>query len=184
MKDYTVIFTDWMKLLDKDVASRKKFIDSLHFETQKGFDVVVRIATEELHSQVSDTQLLEKISKELEFSLSVCVLSGYMLFLVDSGIDPLKDNLIARTETNELGNRWIADYEKDEGKSLLLKVDPILSMFLEKTQQGETNRLFVVHPEIIESSYKHIGKIQTFFNWAAHQGFIVGVLEQELFNKQ
>ncbi len=181
MKDYVTIWTEWMKLLNKDVKSRKQFLDSLHFETQKGFDVIVRIATEELEQQVSDKHLLKKINEELEFSLSVCVLSGYLLFLVSLEIDPKKENLIARTQTNKLGNVWIENYDKDQGRSLLLKIDPILSLFLEKTKQSELNRMIYIFPEVIKFSYEQVGKIETFLSWASHQGFILGILEQELF---
>ncbi len=181
IKDYELIWTQWMQQLGQDIKSRKEFLDSLHFETQKGFDVIVRIATEELEVQVLDKQLLGKIRQELEFSLSVCVLSGYILFLVASEIDPKKENLVARTQTNELGNTWIKNYEKDQGRSLLLKIDHILSFFLEKTKQNELNRIIYVFPDVIKLSYEQFGKIETFLNWTAHQGFILGILEQELF---
>lgn len=181
MKDYESIWTKWMELLSQDIKSRKQFLDYLHFETQKGFDVIVRIAIEELEQQILDKPLLEKIRADLEFSLSVCVFSGYILFLVSLEIDPKKENLVARSQTNELGNVWIQNYEKDQGKSLLLKIDPIFSLYLEKTKQSEMNKIMYAFPEIIKSSYEQIGKIETFINWAAHQGFILGILEQELF---
>lgn len=181
MEDYKSIFVQWTGLLNQDIKSRKQFLEFLHLETQKGFDVIVRIAIEELEQQVTEKPLLEKIRQELETSFSVCVFSGYLLFLVSSEIDPKKENLVARSQTNELGSVWIQNYEKDQGKSLLLKIDPILSLFLEKTKQSEMNKIMYVFPEIIKSSYEQIGKIETFLNWAVHQGFILGILEQELF---
>jgi len=142
--------------------------------------VVVRVAIEESEDQIKDSAFFNQIKDFYEASLSLCVLSGYALFLVESKIDPIDTNLVVNIETNELGNLWFKEYEKNEHKDLLLEIDPILSMFLEKIKQDEIDKMLTEYEDMAAASFKDVSVIDTFLNWSLHQGFILAMLEQKL----
>lgn len=182
MKDYKSLWEKWFSLVNQNLPSRKRLLDALHMETQKGFDVITRIATEELMNRIKK-EIFHKVKDNVEASIALCVLSGYSLFLVDARIDPLKENFVDNTAVSDLGNLWMKHYENDRETSLLGNIDPVLSMFLEKVAQNEINRLFVMQPLLIDLPYRQVGHVESFYNWASHQGFILGILERQLIHK-
>ena len=184
VKDYRTIWIKWIALLHTDAKLRTEILRSLHIEVTNGLDVITRIAVEELENKVSEKDLFILTKDAIESSLAFSVWGGYMLFLIANNIDPEKENLIARGETNNLGNEWTKNYDKDQTKSLLAQIDPLLTLILEKETQERINTLFAAYPQLVEIRYKEIGYIDTFENWAAYQGFILGFLEQELFSKK
>ena len=97
----------------------------------------------------------------------------------DSNIDPQAINLLAQESTNGLGSEWVKNYDADMNKSLLEKIDPILSLIMEKETQEKMNRLLVEFRDLAELKYKDMNIIETFINWSAHQGYILGMLENE-----
>ena len=180
MRDCKSIWERWYTLINTDSA--KKTLDLLHLEVHKGFDVITQISIEELQNKLKK-ELFDSIKEDLEMSLAICIWNGYALFLTDNNLDPVKDNFVARTETNELGNKWMENYTKDQSKELLMNIDPVLSMFLEKVMQNELNKLFYTKPEVADSPYKEVGHIENFYIWASHQGYILGLLENQLQKK-
>lgn len=184
MIDYKDVWVKWMTFLNMDLKFRKEFLESLNLEVMKGFDVVAQIATEEVEIDFSDKKTFNDIKLELGAIFSHSVWAGYALFLVFEGIDPEKENLIANTATGELGNIWMDSHEKDKGKSYISKIDPFLSMFIEKNTALLINQLFLQYPTIQKSPYSQVAGIEIFSNWAAHQGYIFGMIEKELNSKK
>jgi hypothetical protein len=183
-KNYEDIWKRWLLFLTVDIKKRKEILDAIHIEVKQGFDVVIKIAVEESEQQIENKVLFGEIKNFYEASLSLCVFYGYSLFLVDNHIDPIKENLLINSETNELGNRWMEEHEKDQHRELILKIDPILSLFLEKIKQDELNKMLVEYEMLRSASYRDVNMLDTFLNWSSHQGFILAMLEFSLIKKE
>lgn len=183
MKDYQSILIKWMALFDVDEKIRKEILDSLHEEVKKGFDVITKVALEELGVKFKDDTNFPRIKTIIESLLSFSVFGGYMLYLISMAVDPVIKQLYKNEKTVELGNVWMDNYQKDQGKSLMMKIDPIIAHFIEKMKDTRMNQLLLSYPEIIDLSYKKVSEIEKFLNWAGYQGIIIGLLEEKLNNK-
>lgn len=167
-------------MMQLDLKSRREMLALLHTEVTKGFDVVTKIAVEEIESNIADKEKLETCMEAIEEYIAFSVYGGYMLFLITHSIDPQTMNLLAQESTNGLGSEWVKNYDIDMNKSLLEKIDPILSLIMEKETQEKMNRLLVEFKDLAELKYKDMNLIEAFINWSAHQGYILGMLENEL----
>lgn len=147
---------------------------------KKGFDVITRISVEELESKISDKKFFEEVRKYLEQIISFAVFGGYLLYLVEHQIDPKIKELSKSKSTEGLGSRWMEEYEKDRGESMLTQIDPIIGLFIEKGKQSRLNQLAVFYPKIMEVTYKVMLEIDTFINWVSMQGYVFGLLETSL----
>ncbi len=175
--DYKSAWIRWVALCNSDLSERKKLLESLHPEVRKGFDIVVRIAYEEVSSQVKD---LKTLKDDIELGLTSLVFKGYLFFLVTQEIDPFESNLIANEKTNELGNVWMENYEKDQNRSIIEKIDPIISIIMQNEKDSQLIRLHKEHEEISNIPYNNIRLLELLYSWAIHQGFIFGMIEQNL----
>lgn len=182
MTDYKSVWVKWIAFLNMDLKFRKNFLESLHVEVTRGFDVVAKIGIEEIEANFDDKKMLGEIKSDVERILSVSVWAGYSLFLIHKGIDPEEKNLVASKKTNKLGQVWMENYERDQNKSLLTKIDPFISILIEKQTDLQMNMLFLNFPKIQRGPYFQISNIATYANWAAHQGYIFGMIEAELNN--
>lgn len=178
--DYKSIWIKWVAMMQLDLKSRREMLALLHTEVTKGFDVVTKIAVEEIESNIADKEKLETCMEAIEEYIAFSVYGGYMLFLITHSIDPQTMNLLAQESTNGLGSEWVKNYDIDMNKSLLEKIDPILSLIMEKETQEKMNRLLVEFKDLAELKYKDMNLIEAFINWSAHQGYILGMLENEL----
>lgn len=175
--DYKSAWIRWVTLYNSDLSERKKLLESLHPEVRKGFDIVVKIAYEEISTQVKDLKVLKD---DIEFGLSSLVFKGYLLFLVTQEIDPFESNLIANEKTNELGNLWMQNYEKDQDRSIIEKIDPIISIVMQNEKDNQFIILLKEHDDISKMPYSSIRLLELFYTWAIHQGFIFGMIENDL----
>ncbi|MBI4080654.1 MAG: hypothetical protein HY430_02675 [Candidatus Levybacteria bacterium] len=180
MTDYQSIWIKWIAFLSMDTSFRRNVFDSLHTEVAKGFDVIARIGTEELEALLPEKGLFEEVRHDLETLLTFNAWSGYSLFLISEGIDPERSRLKASKKTDALGNKWIEGYEKDQNASSFKKLDPILTIFIEKQTKLRMESLFLTHPALQKIAYSQIQHIETFANWASQQGFVFGVIESNL----
>lgn len=183
MKDYKSIWIKWLVFFEAEPDLRKQLLDSLHDEVKKGFDVITRISTEELEHHL-DAQIFGRIKTLFEMLVSYSVFGGYMLNLIYSGIDPKEKKLFSFKETSLLGSTWMEHYQKDQGKSLLLGIDPLISLFLDGAKQSRMNQLLLSYPDLQTVPHKQIGVIDNFLSWSSHQGYILALLEQKLINKE
>lgn len=184
LRDYYSIWVKWLALLNADDNLRRELLSDVHIEVTKGFDVVTRIAIEEIEGRVTKSASFLKAKEAITDYLAFSVWGGYMLFLIANQIDPQKNNLIARQTTNSLGNEWLKHYASDQNASLLKEVDPFYSMMLEKEAQSRINLLFAEYEGFMGLAYKETSTLETFLNWASHQGFIFGILEDRLNDKK
>jgi len=178
--DYKSVWIKWAAMMQLDLKSRRELLALLHTEVTKGFDVITKIAAEEIEGNISDKDNLRTFMDAVEEYIAFSVYGGYMFFLITHSIDPQTMNLLAQESTNGLGSEWVKNYDADMNKSLLEKIDPILSLIMEKETQEKMNRLFVEFKDLAELKYKDMNLIEAFISWSAHQGFILGMLENDL----
>ena len=178
--DYKSVWIKWVAMMQLELKSRREMLALLHTEVTKGFDVITKIAAEEIEGNISDKENLKTFMDAVEEYIAFSVYGGYMFFLITHSIDPQAINLLAQESTNGLGGEWVRNYDADMNKSLLEKIDPILSLIMEKETQEKMNRILVEFRDLAELKYKDMNIIETFINWSAHQGYILGMLENEL----
>ena len=63
MKDYKSILIKWLALNESGDETRKELFGYLHPEIKKGFDVITRIAEEELERNFSYLEFFRKIKR-------------------------------------------------------------------------------------------------------------------------
>lgn len=180
MKDYKSILVKWMVLFQLPEKDRKEMLDALHPEIKKGFDIITKLAIEELEKQSSQKDFFQMTKDMVETFIAFSVFSGYMLYLIENHIDPVKETLSTRESTKSLGTEWMMHYEVDQGNKLLSSIDPIISQMMQMSTGGWMNQLFFRFPQCMDSPYKSVTDIEKFINWSAHQGYLFGLLEQQL----
>lgn len=180
MTDYKSIWIKWIAFLTMDAIFKEKMLQSFHREVVKGFEVIAKIGTEELEAKLREIPLFSEIKEDINKYLIDSVWAGYALFLIHEGINPEEKNLKDYEKTNALGDMWMQHYLKDQNKSLLEKIDPVICMLIEKQTQMNMNGLFFAYPTIQKEAYFQVSQIETFLNWSSHQGFIFGMVENRL----
>lgn len=171
-----------MRALALSDEERKKIFNRLHDEIAGSFDAIVKIASEEIEGKIDD-DTFGKIKNDIEQILSFSIWGGYLLYSIAQGI-VIDENSFSTNKSHKLsehiGNRWTAEYEKDQVRSLLIQIDPIVSMFLEKAKQLRINELLATYPDLSQLPYSKFGQIDTFVSWAGYQGYVTGLLEDAL----
>lgn len=180
MKDYKSTLVRWITLGQLSDKDRKEILDNLHPEIKKGFDIITKLAIEELEKQTDNKEFSNKAKDTIETLFAFSVFGGYMLFLIENHIDPAKETLSTRESTKSLGTEWMMHYEVDQGNKLLSSVDPIISQMMQTGTGGWMNQLFLRFPECMDYTYKTVSNVEKFINWSAHQGYLFGILEQQL----
>src|SRR3989344_3803771 len=95
--NYKDIWVKWMAFLEQDLEFRNEILNNLHQEVKKGFDVLVKISLEELEANIGNKSgIFSKIKPMVEEKLAFSVWSGYSLFLIEQGIDPINAKLSQR----------------------------------------------------------------------------------------
>src|SRR5882672_3365976 len=102
-KDYQDIWTRWVAFLESDIKVRKEVLDSLHIELRQGFSVIAQVSVEQLEHLFAKQDFFHKLRADLQQTLLFSVWCGYALYLISEEIDPVKENLIVKSETNALG---------------------------------------------------------------------------------
>jgi len=174
--DYNSIWIKWNALFNSEIYIQKNFIESIHIEVAKGFDIISKIATESIESH---SPSFKKHINSIGELTALLTIKGYALYLISHNIDPEKKNLIASKETGELGNRWMENQEKDQGLTLMTRIDPILSVLLHHESKSTLDNFLSNNSEFDKTPYSEISIANLFFGWAIHQGYIFGILENE-----
>jgi len=182
MKDYSNILNKWSVFSAGGKELRKEVLDALHPEIKKSFNVITKISIQEIEGRIENKDFFGSVKQLMEGLLAFSIFGGYLLFLVENGIDPTEGGLIERNATMELGKIWVGEQKKDNMKEMLGKIDPIISMFLHKGKQSRMNQLFTGFPDSMNRIYKEIALLDKFIGWAGHQGYIVGQIEFDLNN--
>lgn len=180
MTDYKEIYIKWLAYFEIDENARLEIYNNFHEEIQKAFEIIVTIAIEELEHAMADKMFYQKIKSLLEEQFFIFMVAGYILYLITNKIDPDKENLKNRETTSGVGSEWMREYDKDQLKTLLEAIDPILQLFLYQQAENRMNYFFLHHPEIMHMSYKEVSKLEKIMKWTIGQGYIFGELEKKL----
>ncbi|MBD3362334.1 hypothetical protein GF362_01285 [Candidatus Dojkabacteria bacterium] len=181
MQNYENTFVKWMAFFQAKSNVRKKVVDSLHPEVRRGFTAIMRIAIEEIKARVENYSDFENIEEVLKQLLINSVFAGYMLFCIRNSKDPIELKLNENDSTTKIANIWIEKQKKDNCVELMKKIDPFMIMLIEKGKQARMNQITVSYPDIIKLPYKDVFELDRFFIWSSIQGYIFGMLEQNLY---
>lgn len=177
--DYKQLFDRWVALTTLAEDDRKALVERIHEEVTVGVQALAGVAAQEMEKLLSGAAYAGK-EKYLKVAAPVLALSafdGYLLSLMEHGINPETANLTANTQTKGLGERWSKGYEKDQNVSIIQKIDPIIGLFLNRMHELRVNQILSFHPEIVELPYKTTEKLNQYFGWAVYQGYVMGTLE-------
>lgn len=182
MTDYKQLWDRWVALTTLSEDDRKNLLSRLHGEVISGVQALATLATDEMGKILDDAKYPQR-DAYLEAIAPVAALGaldGYLFALMERGVNPQTASLATNERTNELGNRWSKAYEKDQNASYFDAGDPIVMLLLEKIQDLRINQALSFHDEIVELPYKVTEHLHQYLGWCVHQGYVFGVMEQEL----
>ncbi len=182
--NYTELFERWVTLTTFSEDDRKKLIDRLHEGVVSTVQALAGLASSEM-GRVLDEVKFEKRDEYLQVVAPVAALGaldGYLLSLMVNGTNPETADLSKNDKVKELADVWRKQYEKDQNQSYLDKVDPIIGLFLGKITDLRVNQSLAFYPTIVDLPYKTTEKLHQYIGWAVHQGYVLGIIEQELTN--
>lgn len=179
--DYKQLWDRWVALTILSEADRKDLIEHLHEEVMNGVTVLASLANTQVAKILKDASY-GKADAYLQAIAPVTALSaldGYFLSLMVSGINPQTANLSGNPKTKNLGQRWTLGHKKDQNKSYIDNIDPMITLMLERIYDLRVNQALSFHPEIVDLPYKITEKIHQYFGWAVYQGYVIGVMEHQ-----
>lgn len=180
--DYTQLWDRWAALTMLSEDDRKSLLGKLHQEVISGVQALAGLAANEM-ATVLDEAKYDKKDAYIEAVSPVAALGaldGYLLALMERNINPQTAHLAGNDSVKGLGERWSTVYKKDQCASYLDAIDPIIMLLLQKIQELRVNQALSFHPEIVELPYKTAEKLHQYLGWCVHQGYVLGILEQEL----
>ncbi len=177
--NYAQIFDRWISLSTLSEADRASLMDHLHGEIKSGTQTLAMLASNEMGLIVNEVQYDSRDAylKAVLPVMSLASLDGYLLFLIEKGINPDTANLVGNKKTDGVGKLWSTGYEKDQHKAYMDAIDPIIRLMLNKIYELRVNQALSFHPEIVELPYKVTEKLHQYIGWCVHQGYILGCLE-------
>lgn len=180
--DYTQLFDRWVALTVLSEGDRKALVERMHEEVTSGVQALGALAAGEVSKFLEEAKYdkREDYLKSIVPILALAAFDGYLLFLMERGINPQTEDLRTRDTTKGLGDRWSRGYEKDQNGPYLKKTDPIIGLLLNKIYELRVNQVLSFHPEIVELPYRVTEKLHQYIGWCVHQGYILGLMEQEL----
>ena len=181
--------TDYLSLWNRCIAlsvlpdeDRKTLVGNLHPETRAGIEMLGSLAAAEMGEILKDSGFSKKDDylKAAGPVLTWSALNGYCLYLMTQNVNPLTVDLKSREDTKNLGNQWTEQFQKDQHRSSIEKIDPIVAMLLGKISELRVNQLLALVPQVIDFPYKTTERLNQYIGWAVYQGFVLGVMESEL----
>jgi hypothetical protein len=184
--DYQLLFLRIMAMIQLKHEDRKEVIGKLHTELKSGIITVGGIAIEQIQMMFKEEKTpfpdnFEKISEPIIMS---SVTDGYLMNHVISGIDPTEKKLTDNKETEQLGNKWIASYEKDQHASYIATIDPIISLMITTVYELRSNQLISEFPGLIDLPYKLTEKLNQYLRWSIVMGYVLGMMEYSMIDNQ
>lgn len=180
--NYTQLFDRWVVLTTLSEKDRGDLLNNLHEEVVSGTQTLGALACSEM-GRVLDEAKYEARNVYLEAVapvVAMAALDGYLLALIEREVNPQIEELASRESTKGLGNKWSTQFQKDQSRSYIDKIDPILVMILQKIQELRVNQALSFHREVIDLPYKVTDQLHQYIGWCVHQGYVLGVMEQEL----
>lgn len=179
--NYLELFDRWIALTTLSEEDRKALVERIHEEVSVGVQALAGVSAKEMDRVLTDASYDNK-DKYLKLAVPVLALAafdGYLMALMERGVNPQTAHLTENETTKGLGERWSKGYEKDQNVSVIEKTDTIVSLILNRMYELRVNQILSFHPEIVELPYKVTEKLNQYFGWAVHQGYVLGVMEQE-----
>ncbi|MBI4066207.1 hypothetical protein HY411_00675 [Candidatus Gottesmanbacteria bacterium] len=169
-----------VSLLSEEDA--KEYLVRLHEELKAGLELMGSVAGSEVVEILKDVSVEKKdaLLQTIATILTYTALAGYTLYLVEHGVNPLGVDLKDRETTKGLGSRWMEGYKKDQHQTVEKAIDPIIKLMLDNIRDIRTNQLLALRPDIIDLPYKTSERVFQYLGWAAHEGYILAVLESQL----
>lgn len=179
--DYKQLFDRWVMLTTLPEEDRKSLVDKMHEEVTTSVQAFAGLSAVEMDKILKETEYpkRETYIKTAAPVLALAAFDGYLLSLMEHGINPQTTDLAAKETTKGLGERWSEAYGRDQNISYLQKIDPIIGLILGKMQEVRVNQLLSFYPEIVDLPYKVTEKLHQYVGWAVHQGYVLGVMEQQ-----
>src|SRR3989344_6443704 len=181
MTDYLSLWNRMLALSVLPDEDRKALVGNLHPETRAGIEMLGSVAAAQMREILKDGAF-DKKDDYLKAAGPVLIwsaLNGYCLYLMTQNVNPLTTDLKGREDTKNLGNRWIGQFQRDQNRSYIEKIDPIVSMLLGKISELRVNQLLALVPQVIDLPYKTTERLNQHIGWAVYQGFVLGVMESE-----
>ncbi len=180
--DYQKLWDRWTGLMMLPETDYKHLLTLLHEEMKAGIEFLGTIVGSEGEAILKDISFSKKKEylKALVPLANVSALFGYLLFLMTKGVNPDEANLSRREETKGLGAAYMEQFQKDQNASYIRNISPLHSLFLEKVYELRVNQLVAAVPESVDLPYKVIEGIHQYLRWSAHQGFVLGMMEEQL----
>lgn len=180
--DYKQLWDRWISLTLLSEEDRADMVEHLHEEVTSGVTALATLANIQV-AKILESAKYDKAEAYVRVIVPVSALAaldGYFLSLMERGINPQKAELAACITTKGLGERWNKGHKKDQNKSYINAIDPVIVLMLERIYDLRVNQSLSFEPNIVELPYKVTEKIHQYMGWAVYQGYVIGVMEDEL----
>ena len=179
---YIQLFDRWVALTTLSEKDRGDLLNNLHEEVVSGTQTLASLACSEMGRVLDEVKYAARNTylEAVAPVVSMAALDGYLLSKIEQGVNPQEQKLALKESTNGLGNRWSAQFQNDQSRSYIDKIDPIVSMILQKMTELRINQTISFHKEIVDLPYKQVEQMHQYIGWCVHQGYVLGVVEQEL----
>lgn len=180
--DYKQLFDRWVALTILSEDERRNLMSTLHHEITGGAEVLAALAASEVGNVLDEAIYQERAAylDTLAPILALAVLDGYLIFLMEQGMSPETAGLAASETTDGLAEYWSKKYKLDQNISYLDKADPVINLILTKLSDLRMNQSLALYPAIVDLPYKVVEKVHQYIGWAVSQGYVLGIMEQEL----
>lgn len=180
--DYKQLWDRWVALTLLSEEDRAEMIEQLHEEVTSGVTALATLANAQMGKLLADAKYpkAEEYLKALAPVSALAALDGYLLSLMEHGINPQKANLSKKSTTKGLGQRWSVGHKKDQNRSYIDKIDPMIQLMLERIYDLRVNQSLSFHPEIVELPYSVTEKLHQYLGWSVYQGYVIGRMEAEV----
>lgn len=178
--DYLTLWDRWIALSALPEKDRSTLMDKLSKNVTKATQTLAILSAAEIKQQ------FEKIAyKEWNTYLEIVTpllmlgaLDGYLLSLMAKGENPMTNNTKSEKSSDNLSDSWAALYQKDQCKSYVEQIDPIVSLLLQKIQELRVNQILALYPEIIKLPYEVTERLNQYVGWSVQQGYVLGLIEK------
>ncbi|MCL4200205.1 hypothetical protein KJZ67_02590 [Patescibacteria group bacterium] len=180
--DYKQLWDRWVSLTLLTEEDRAEMIERLHEEVTSGITALATLGVAQMEKVLAEQAYGKKDEylKAVAPVVALSALDGYFLSLMERGIHPQKADLAKQESTKAVGETWSRGHQKDQNKSYVEKIDPVVILMLERIYDLRVNQTLSFHPEIVELPYKVTEKLHQYIGWAVYQGYVIGEMENEL----
>lgn len=179
MTDYKQLWDRWVGLTLLSEDDRAEMVEKLHEEVTSGVTALATLANGQMANVLEEAGYkdAEAYLKAVAPVTALGALDGYLLSLMERGVNPEKMDLKDRPSTAGLGERWMAGQKKDQNRSYIDNIDPVVTLMLERIYDLRVNQVLSFHESIVELPYKVTEKLHQYIGWCVYQGYVLGVLE-------